>query len=85
MAKRKPVETRVAVLEKTVKKNTREIKRLEKRITALENAYSKELANVHGELVDAMFEAFGFVPPSQIGSAYDEIMKKKAEAKEEVK
>ena len=85
--RRRPVEARVTALERAVKKNAREIKKLDKRVAALENAYSKELVSVHKELVEAVFEAFGLVPPSKIGTAYEEIVmkKKKAEAGEGAK
>lgn len=86
MGKHKPIEVRVSMLEKTVKKNTRDIKKLDKRVAALETAFSKELASIHEELLKTMFEAFGFVPPTEIGKEADkflaERMKREAQGEE---
>lgn len=86
MARRRPVEVRVSALEKAVKKNTKAIKGLDKRVSALETAFSKELANIHEELMKTMFESFGFVPPTEIGKEADkflaERMKKEVQGEE---
>ena len=86
MVRRKPVAAKVSALEKAVKKNTRDIKKLDKRVSALETAFSKELASIHEELMKTMFEAFGLVPPTEIGKEADkflaERMKKEAQGEE---
>jgi len=77
VASRKPRKTRRPSLEERVRQNTKEIKELKKRVGALESAFSKELASIHEELMKTMFEAFGLVPPTEIGSEYDKLMMKK--------
>jgi len=82
LGRRAPTRAKVSALEKRVKKNTKAIKELDKRVSALETAFSKELSSIHEELMKAVFESFGFVPPSEIGSAYDKILEERTKKEE---
>lgn len=73
----KSISKKLSILERSVKANDKRLKKIDKRLKNVENFLNKEMAEIHAQVLDAVFEAFGFVPPSMIGSEAIKLLKKK--------